>query len=100
MHLWDLTPSNTLSSPSKPGGKRELDDAPEEDEMVVDPMQASAPKVHHLSPLADTLVVAQKTETEITLGHAFLLGFHLALASSGRCYTMRFRLNCMGENNT
>ena len=68
--------------------------------MVVDPMQASALKVHHLSPLADTPLVAQKTETEVTLGHAFLLGFHLALASSGRCYTMRFRLNCMGENNT
>ena len=67
LHLWDLTPSNTPSSPSKPGRKREPDGEREADEMDVDHLQVNVAKfiIPHRT-LISSLVV-QKAETEVTL---------------------------------
>ena len=44
LRLWDLTPPHAPSPPSKPGRKRELDDAHEVGEIVVDHVRVSTTK--------------------------------------------------------
>lgn len=83
LHLWELIPSNTPSSPSKPGRKRELDGEREADEMDVDRLQVCAVKLQPHHTLITSSVV-QKAETEVTLATFRSQYFTPALTGSSR----------------
>ncbi|KAF9647059.1 WD40 repeat-like protein [Thelephora ganbajun] len=71
LNLWELTPSNTPSSPSKSRRKRKLDREREADEVDVDRVRA----------------FVQEIETEVTLATFRPEGFTSALMSIGHDYS-------------
>ena len=76
LHLWDLTPSDASSSPSKPRRKRGLDGARQADEMDASHVQVNAIHVHHFSPLAHILLSRSKGRNGGNLIHVPLLRCH------------------------
>jgi WD40 repeat protein len=61
LHLWDLTPPDTPTSPSKPARKRGPDGAREADEMDVDHAPASVLDAHHYRRSLMSLVSRPKS---------------------------------------
>ena len=77
LNLWDLTPSDASSPPSKPRRKRNRDGAPEVDEMDASHVQVNAINIHHVSPLAHILLSRSKGRNGGNLIHVPLHRCHL-----------------------